>query len=177
MWLCVCVKLLTLCLWGCCFKRKEWVLYPFFAFDATSHRCNVAIWRRRSRTRIVWMDLKTWTKTLSLTLHRLPGHILQSKFPLVENQSCFLCFSGRKRRGTVTWGESHSLVRRSFNCVHRITLWRQTYLDLCVSICVALWRHVTTICNVVYVIDFLKSSLWRQTYSRKLYRNVHDAIR
>ena len=26
-----------------CVKRKEWVLYPFFAFDATSHRRNVAI--------------------------------------------------------------------------------------------------------------------------------------
>ena len=33
-------------------KHKEWVLYPFFAFDTTSHRHNVAIWC------IVGMDLK-----------------------------------------------------------------------------------------------------------------------
>ena len=31
-------------------KRREWVPYPFFAFDATSHRRNVAIWRKRKRT-------------------------------------------------------------------------------------------------------------------------------
>ena len=32
-----------------CVKRKEWVLYPFFAFDATSHRRKVAIWRKCTR--------------------------------------------------------------------------------------------------------------------------------
>ena len=47
-----------------CVKREEWILYPFFAFDATSHRCNVAIWckrrcrHRRKCTRIVWMRLQ-----------------------------------------------------------------------------------------------------------------------
>ena len=34
-----------------CVKRKKWVLYPFFAFDATSHRHNVAIWSKHKRTR------------------------------------------------------------------------------------------------------------------------------
>ena len=50
-------------------KCKEWVIYPFFAFDATSHRHNVAIWRkdrrRCNRTHIVWMDLKN-TDVLNL---------------------------------------------------------------------------------------------------------------
>ena len=42
----------TLCVFCIiCVKHKEWVLYRFFAFDATSHRCNVAIWRRRKRKR------------------------------------------------------------------------------------------------------------------------------
>ena len=50
---CICVKLLTLCLWGCCVKHKEWVLYPFFTFEA-SHRSNVAIWRKCKRTRKRW---------------------------------------------------------------------------------------------------------------------------
>ena len=39
-------------------KCKEW---PFSAFDTTSYRRNVAIWRkrRRKRTPIVWMRLNT----------------------------------------------------------------------------------------------------------------------
>ena len=32
-----------------CVKRIELVLYPLYAFDATSHRCNVAIWCKRTR--------------------------------------------------------------------------------------------------------------------------------
>ena len=40
-------------------KCKEWIVYLFFAFDATCHRHNVAIWRkcRCRRKRIVWMRL------------------------------------------------------------------------------------------------------------------------
>ena len=45
-----------------CIKRKEWVLYSFFAFDATSHRCNVAIWCKRKRTRKCWRWCE-WTFT------------------------------------------------------------------------------------------------------------------
>ena len=32
-----------------CVKCKEWVLYPFFALDTTSHRRNVAIWCKHTR--------------------------------------------------------------------------------------------------------------------------------
>ena len=48
-----------------CVKRKEWVLYPFFAFDATSHRRNVAIWCKRKRTRKRWRQRERTSKVCS----------------------------------------------------------------------------------------------------------------
>ena len=52
-------------------KHKEWVQFPFSAFDTTSHRCNVAIWckrrRRRKRTGIVWMRLNMISKLMMMS--------------------------------------------------------------------------------------------------------------